>query len=248
MIPLKINNFQHMKNILSIIVLTFLFVSCDQKQNDNISDDLADMEMQEEIIPTTRQQVNNPPVPPLPPVNNQDVINKKIIKDGRLGLQVDNLEYSKSRIDTLVRYHGGYYDEESFNNYDYESSYNLRIRVPSANFESFINEVETGEGEIKYKEIDVRDVTDQFIDLETRLQIKKNYLKRYNELLAKAQSVKDILEIEEEIRGIEEEIESTTGRIKYLSDLVEYSKLDLTITIPKDFKYNPVNRGNFIEK
>jgi hypothetical protein len=237
-----------MKNILSIIILTFLFASCNQKQSDKTSYALADMEMQEEEIPTTRQEVNNPPPPPLPPVNNQDVIKKKIIKDGRIGIQVDNLENSKSRIDTLVKNHGGYYDNESFNNSDWESSYNLKIRVPCANFESFINEIETGEGEIKYKEIDARDVTDQFIDLETRLQNKKNYLKRYNELLAKAQTVKDILEIEEKIRGIEEEIESTTGRIKYLSDLVEYSTLDLTITKQKDFKYNPANRGNFIEK
>jgi len=237
-----------MKNILSIIILTFLFVSCNQKQSDKVSYALADMEIQEEIIPVTRQEVNNPPTPPLPPVNNQDVIKKKIIKDGRIGIQLDNLENSKSRIDTLVRNHGGYYDNESFNNSDWESSYNLKIRIPSANFENFINKIETGEGEIKYKEIDARDVTDQFIDLESRLQNKKNYLNRYSELLAKAQTVKDILEIEEKIRGIEEEIESTTGRIKYLSDLVEYSTLDLTITKQKDFKYNPANRGKFIEK
>ncbi|WP_167618845.1 DUF4349 domain-containing protein [Maribellus sediminis] len=237
-----------MKNILSIIILTFLFVSCNQKQSDKVSYALADMEMEEEIIPITREQEIKPPPPPLPTLDNQDVIKKKIIKDGRIGIQVDNLENSKSRIDTLVKNHGGYYDNESFNNSDWKSSYNLKIRIPSTNFENFINKIETGEGEIKYKEIDARDVTDQFIDLETRLQNKKNYLKRYNELLAKAQTVKDILEIEEKIRVIEEEIESTTGRIKYLSDLVEYSTLDLTITKQKDFKYNPANRGNFIEK
>lgn len=235
-----------MKNIFSIIILTFLLVACNQKQNDKVSYALADME--EEIIPITREQEIKPPPPPLPTAEIQDVIKKKIIKDGRIGIQVDNLENSKSHIDTLVKNHGGYYDNESFNNSDWESSYNLKIRVPSANFENFITKIETGEGEIKFKEIDARDVTDQFIDLETRLQNKKNYLKRYNELLAKAQTVKDILEIEEKIRVIEEEIESTTGRIKYLSDLVEYSTLDLTISKQKDFKYNPANRGNFIEK
>lgn len=237
-----------MKNILSIIILTFLFVSCNQKQSDKVSYALADMEMEDEIIPITREQEIKPPPPPSPTLENQDVIKKKIIKDGRIGIQVDNLENSKSRIDTLVENHGGYYDNESFDNSDSKSSYNLKIRIPSTNFENFINKIETGEGEIKYKEIDARDVTDQFIDLETRLQNKKNYLKRYNELLVKAQTVKDILEIEEKIRVIEEEIESATGRIKYLSDLVEYSTLDLTISKHKDFKYDSANRGNFIEK
>jgi flagellar biosynthesis chaperone FliJ len=84
--------------------------------------------------------------------------------------------------------------------------------------------------------------------LETRLENKRNYLKRYNDLLKQATTIKEILEIEEKIRVLEEEIESTTGRLKYLSDLVDYSTLDLTITKPKDFKYNPGNRDKFSER
>ncbi|RKD92865.1 DUF4349 domain-containing protein [Mangrovibacterium diazotrophicum] len=237
-----------MKNILSIFIFSLLFVSCHQKPSSIDSYAILDMAAENEIIPTTRQELANPPAPPLPPVTSQEVIKKKIIKDGRIGIEVNDLEDSKSRIDTLVKNQGGYYDNESYNNSNWESSYNLKVRIPSANFDRFLNAVETGKGEVKYKEIDARDVTDQFIDLETRLQNKKNYLKRYNELLAKAQTVKDILEIEEKIRGIEEEIESTTGRLNYLSDLVDYSTLDLTISKQKDFKYNPVKRGNFVQK
>ncbi len=102
-----------------------------------------------------------------------------------------------------------------------------------------------GMEKILFKEIDARDVTDQFIDLETRLASKRNYLKRYNDLLAKAKTVKDILEIEEKIRGIEEEIESTTGRLKYLGDLVNYSTLDLVISEPKNYKYQSPKRDRF---
>ena len=160
----------------------------------------------------------------------------------------DDLERTKFRIDNLVKNHGGYYANESFNNTDRESSYSLKIRIPGANFEKFISGIETGDGEILYKEIDARDVTDQFIDLETRLENKRNYLKRYNDLLKQANNVTEILEIEEKVRGLEEEIESTTGRLRYLSDMVDYSTLDLTISRRKDFKYNPDNRDKFFEK
>jgi hypothetical protein len=64
----------------------------------------------------------------------------------------------------------------------------------------------------------------------------------------RAKSVKEILEIEEKIRRLEEEIESTTGRLKYLSDQVDYSTLDLTISKHKDFKYNPAARDKFSER
>ncbi len=62
----------------------------------------------------------------------------------------------------------------------------------------------------------------------------RNYLKKYNDLLKQAKSVKDILEIENHIRVIEEEIESTTGRLKYLNDQVAFSTLDLNIIKHKE--------------
>ncbi len=234
-----------MKQIISLFILAFLITSCNQKQNDKVMYDMAEVE--EEMIPLTKQSPNVPQAPHNQ-IEKQEVNKKKIIKDGRIGLRVTELESAKLRIDTLIKNHNGYYANESYNNMDWESTYNLKIRVPSASFELLISAIETGDGEILYKEIDARDVTDQFIDLEIRLENKRNYLKRYNDLLKQAASVKDILEIEEKIRGLEEEIESTAGRLKYLGDLVDFSTLDLTISKLKDFKYNPINRDKFSER
>jgi hypothetical protein len=234
-----------MKKFLAISILAFLIASCNQRQSDDVSFEVADSEA--EMIPLTRQAMDAPPAPINPTVTNE-VIKKKIIRDGRLGLRVTELEKSKTLIDTLVRANGAYYANESFQNSDWESSYNLKIRVPSLNFDKFISGIEAGEGEVLYKVIDARDVTAQFIDLETRLENKRSYLVRYNDLLKKANSVNDILAIEEKIRGLEEEIESTTGQLKYLSDQVDYSTLDLTLTKQKDFKYNPEKRAKFSER
>ena len=234
-----------MKKLLAISILAILIASCNQRQSDDVSFEVADSEA--EMIPLTRQAMDAPPAPINPTVTNE-VIKKKIIRDGRLGLRVTELEKSKTLIDTLVRANGAYYANESFQNSDWESSYNLKIRVPSLNFDKFISGIEAGEGEVLYKVIDARDVTAQFIDLETRLENKRSYLVRYNDLLKKANSVNDILAIEEKIRGLEEEIESTTGQLKYLSDQVDYSTLDLTLTKQKDFKYNPEKRAKFSER
>jgi len=237
-----------MKQTILILFIAFLISSCHQSQSDKSAYIADDLMMEEEMIPITRQELNNPPPPPLPPTETKEVIKKKIIKDGSIGIEVHDLERTKTQIDSLVEKHGGYYANERLNNSDWQISYNLKIRIPSYNFEKVICKIETGGGEIKYKEIDARDVTDQFIDLETRLANKKNYLKKYNDLLKQAKSVKDILEIEEKIRGIEEEIESTTGRLKYLSDLVDFSTLDLEISKPKDYKYQPEKRDKFTKQ
>lgn len=228
---------------ITLLVALLLLLSCHQNQSGNV----ADMSMEEETMLVERRSYDES-TPPIDAIAKQEVIKKKIIKDGRLSLRVSDLENSKVRVDTIVQHHGGYYASERLINTDWETSYHLNIRIPSENFTRFISDIETGDGEILIKEINARDVTDQFIDLETRLENKRNYLKRYNDLLLKANSIKEILEIEEKIRALEEEIESATGRLKYLSDQVDYSTLDLTISTQKNFKYSPENRDKFTER
>ena len=60
--------------------------------------------------------------------------------------------------------------------------------------------------------------------------------------------VEDILNIEQSIRVLQEEIESSEGRLRYLNDCVSYSTLILTISTEKDFKFVPAKRDSFWEK
>ena len=226
-----------MKQLVRIILIAFLVASCAPKSAEFSNEVLMKSESdKKEASPILKNTAES------------DVIKKKIIKDGRLGMDVRNLSASKTNIDTIVRNLGGYYDNESLSNNDYATAYDLKIRIPSDKFEILIEKIESGEGEVSYKEIDARDVTEEFIDLETRLGNKQKYLTRYQELLRNAKNIKEILDIEEKIRVLEEEIESTTGRLKYLNDQVNYSSLELNISQKKAFKYTPPFRQNFFEK
>jgi hypothetical protein len=46
-------------------------------------------------------------------------------------------------------------------------------------------------------------------------------------LLSKASTIKDIVAIEENIRKLQEEIESKEGRLKFLNDQISYSTLEV---------------------
>ena len=179
---------------------------------------------------------------------NVQIDKKKIIKNGRLGIRVNELNETKLQVDALIAKYNGYYANENLINSDYESSFDLNIRIPASHFEKFISELETGKGEILYKSIAAQDVTAQYIDLETRLESKRSYLTRYKEILKQAKTIKDILEIEEMIRNLQEEIESTEGHLRYLSDQVSYSTLNLNLSKEVEFTYSPEKRTNFIVK
>lgn len=234
-----------MVKYLSTLFLIILTTSCQDKHHKDFTYEMATTK---ETITSTDQKSTTPSESTNDAINRQINAKKKIIKDGRIGLKVSDLESAKLNVDALLSKYGGYYAKEIFKNTDWESSYLLTIRVSSVHLEKMISDIEIDNGEILYKEIEARDVTDQFIDLQTRLENKRSYLLRYNELLKKANSIKEILEIEEKIRGLEEEIESTTGKLKYISDLVDYSTLNLTLSKQKDLKFKPVNQYKFFER
>jgi hypothetical protein len=179
---------------------------------------------------------------------NQKAEAKKIIKTGSLSMNVVDLQQQKSTIDSLVKKFKAYYDNEQLTNSDYQTQYSLTIRVPVTRFESFVAAVEQGGGEVNFKNIDARDVTEEYIDLETRLANKRKYMERYVQLLQQAKKVDEVLAIQEKIRAIEEEVESVMGRLKYLSNQVGYSTLELTLIQKKEFHFTPGKRAGFFEK
>jgi hypothetical protein len=176
--------------------------------------------------------VANPPPPPPKPPKMRSNINEsqstkevKLIKDGQIYIQCKNLYTTKKNIDDLIKVNKGYYSNERLSKTDYEVVYDLELRIPASRFEKVISRLEKGKDEITEKNINSRDVTEEYYDLETRLENKNAYLKRYRELLGRANSMSEVLAIEENIRTLEEEIESSVGHLNYLKNQVEYSTL-----------------------
>ena len=173
---------------------------------------------------------------------------KKIIKSGYLNIKTSNISKSKSSFNTIVKNVDGYYELEKLYSDDYSTVYDIKIRVPSANFEKLLYEIESGKNEITDKNISGNDVTEEYYDLETRLVSKREYLKRYRVILTKANTIEEILLIEEKIREIEEEIDSKEGRLKFLADQVGFSTLSIHLYDKKVQKIIEFQEDGFFKK
>lgn len=154
-------------------------------------------------------------------------IEKKLIKNGEVGFQVNSLTATKQKITTALKANGGYIAKE--NSYDYSNNptEELIVRVPAKDFDKFLSDVLTGVDKVDYKRVDIEDVTEQFVDIEARLKSKRALENKYAELLTKANNMEDILKINKEMEIIREDIESAEGRLKYLSNQVGYSTLKI---------------------
>ncbi len=101
----------------------------------------------------------------------------------------------------------------------------VTIRVPRAKFEDALKRVEAS-GDVLHRDVRAQDVTDEFMDLDTRLKNAHAMRQRLQDLLAKA-AVKEALEIEKELGRITGEIETMEGKLKLLRDRIAFS----TITV-----------------
>ena len=154
---------------------------------------------------------------------------KKPIKKGSMEIKSKHLSKSKSAIDKALFAVDGYYDQENFTKSGYEQRYSLEIRIPASQFQNFVNNLSSGSDEIVAKNISTSDVSEEYYDAETRLNSKREYLKRYQEIMRNAKNVDELLKIEAEIRTLIEEIESTEGRLRYLNDQVGFSTLNIEL-------------------
>ena len=218
--------------------MAILFVAaCSHKReySERIAADMVSEEVQMAPDQATRAAIS---------VNEENVTSptadKKIIREGRMGIRVGDIALAKTNVTALVSKYNGYYSRDNYDDSRNELSYDLVIRLPNQNFEAFVLELEREKnGKLLYKEINARDVTEEYLDIETRLGNKKTYLARYRELVKRANTIKEILEVEEQIRALEEEIESAEGRLRYLGNQVSYSTLNLRLS--KEIEYTPVD-------
>jgi hypothetical protein len=77
------------------------------------------------------------------------------------------------------------------------------------------------------------------------LKNKKSLEERYRDLLIKAETVKDILEIERNINQVRTEIEQLEGQFRYLSQQISYSTLHVNFYELLPYQYNEHNRPGF---
>lgn len=155
-------------------------------------------------------------------------IARKLIKRGDIRFETANVIETRQYITKLVAESNGYISSDNVYDYNDRQQHHLSIRVPADMFDLFLAKIEDKAGDLEHKSINVQDVTEEFIDVQARIDVKKQLEARYRELLKEANKVGDILNIEKEMGILRSEIESIEGRLKYLQDNVAMSSLEVS--------------------
>ena len=135
-------------------------------------------------------------------------------------ISVFNLGDAMERAETLPKKYGGYVQTMS-NDY-------FVMRIPSAKLDQAMDDLATL-GIVDSRTLEAQDVTEEFLDIETRIEVLESTQKQMLELLTKARTVKEALEVREALDRITMELEVLKGRLRRLENLTAYSTLTLSL-------------------
>lgn len=125
-------------------------------------------------------------------------------------------------IEYQYQYNGNYYNNDALRNA------NLQIRIPSDRLDEFIDKV--GEqSNVTNKEVRVEDVTLRYVDLESHKTALLTEQSRLLDLLEVAETVEDIITIEQRLSDVRYQLESMESQLRTLDNQIDYSTINLRI-------------------
>jgi len=169
------------------------------------------------------------------------VIEQKIIKRANLVIEKSDIDVLDEVLINLVESHNGYIsNSRNWLNSNKQKHFWFEIRVPAENFELLFERLSSKEfGQVISSSISSQDVTEEYMDLETRLKNLLAQEERYRNLLDMATEVEEILKIENELNRIRTEVEILQGRKNYLDNQISYSTITVEFRQPE-----PISSGS----
>ena len=159
---------------------------------------------------------------------------QKLIKTVRMDVETEDLEALLPQISAKIIQLGGYvenqelYNGSSYSSYRHRSA-DLTVRVPAGSLNGFVEDVKGVSNVVTYSE-STENVTLQYVSTESRMKALEVEQERLLELLAKAENMSDLLEIEARLTDVRYELESVTSQLRVLSNQVDYATIHLYIS------------------
>lgn len=168
-------------------------------------------------------------------VNSAILSERKIIRSANISLEVDNFDEALNSVYTIINGIGivqnsNVVTDKIYVDGEYKPLKNgtIVLRVYKEKFDSVLNNLK-GIGEVTNENINGEDVTDRYIDTESRLRLLKMEQEKLEAYLAKLDDLDKIFKTESRLTEIRYEIESLTGSLNKMSSLVELSTITISM-------------------
>ncbi|HEX6190079.1 MAG TPA: DUF4349 domain-containing protein [Pyrinomonadaceae bacterium] len=165
-------------------------------------------------------------------------VTRKIIRNGTLVLEVSAPSETQSRIFSIAETRGGFVVTSEMSQQDTQDkskptqSVKLVVRVPALQFEQAMTEIRSAATRVLQDKRTGQDVTEEFIDLEARIKNQRALEGQFLEIMKRANTVGEALDVQRQLAEVRTEIEKIEGRRRFLENQATLSTINVTLQTP----------------
>ena len=180
-----------------------------------------------------------------------DIAVDKIIYSANATVETTDFDGTIEKLEAMIAGYGGFIESSSVsgNNYYYSShgyassrSADYRIRIPSRDFASVMNSLSTL-GNVPYSNTYTENITSQYYDAQARLEAYRTEEKSLLEMMEKAETVEDLLQIQDYLSDVRYHIESMQSKLTNWDRQVSYSTI--SVSVQEVQEYTPEAKLSF---
>src|SRR3954464_7308457 len=166
---------------------------------------------------------------------------RKAVRNGSMEVVAKNPRDTSEKIRQLTERAGGFLVSSDIYGSQEASSASLQIRVPENKFEKIAAEIRKLGLRVESEKLQSEDVTKQYVDEAARLRNLHAQETQYLGILKQAKTVKDTLEVSDQLNGVRQEIEQQQAEFEALSKQVETVALTITLRAEADARVFGLN-------
>ncbi|MEV0138797.1 MULTISPECIES: DUF4349 domain-containing protein [Streptomyces] len=155
-----------------------------------------------------------------------------VIRTATLSVEVKSVPKAVAAARGAAEGAGGLVASENTERLDdtYEASH-LVLRVPQERFREVLREL-AGSGKLLSRTSNAKDVTDQVVDVESRISTQRASVARVRELMDRAEKISDVVALEGELSSRQSDLESLLAQQASLKDRTSLATITLDLTPP----------------
>ncbi|GAA3876666.1 DUF4349 domain-containing protein [Streptomyces lacrimifluminis] len=161
----------------------------------------------------------------------QAAIGAHIIRTVSVSVQVKDVPKALVKVRTTAVNAGGYVGSETttLDEEEGSESTDIVLRVPVGEYERVLADLE-GTGKLLHREAEAQDVTEQVVDVESRISTQRASVNRIRELMEQATKLSDVVTLEGELSRRQADLESLLARQTSLKDRTTLATINLSLT------------------
>ncbi len=159
-----------------------------------------------------------------------DTEERMVVRNSNLSLVVNNVSEAQDQILNRVKTLGGYMVSTSLKNPQEAATATITVRIPEEKLDQALEYFRNVSTKVVSENLYGKDVTDEYIDIDERLDAYNKTKVKFETILEQAEEVEDLLTVQKELINLQQKIDSLKGQQKYLEQNAALSKVTIYLS------------------